>query len=237
MALLLAADFGAHFETVNVPVALPLNLAHWTLATQELPHPVAEVNVNWLAAPAALVPPGVVTVTWTVSASSTAGDTAVIDVSSLTVKLVAVPPKLTAVAPVKAIPVIVTDVPPATGPLLGPTFETVGAATNVNWSLVLVELVPPAVVTVTSTVPAGADGDTAVIDVSPATEKLAAGVAPNDTAVAPVNPVPAMVRLVPPAAGPTVAEMPVTLGGAMKVGARTRKALDDALYTSLPYGS
>ena len=84
-----------------------------------------------------------------------AGDVAVIDVSLLTVKPVAaVAPKFTAVAPVNPVPVIVTDVPPAAGPLLGVTLVTVGAPTNVNWSFALVALVPPTVVTLTSTVPA-----------------------------------------------------------------------------------
>jgi hypothetical protein len=36
-------------------------------------------------------------------------------------------PKSTAVAPVKPVPVIVTLVPPAVGPLLGLTLVTVGA--------------------------------------------------------------------------------------------------------------
>ena len=45
-----------------------------------------------------------------------------------TVKLLAgVEPKLTAVAPVKPVPVIVTTVPPATGPEVGLRPETVGA--------------------------------------------------------------------------------------------------------------
>ena len=50
--------------------------------------------------------------------------------SSTTVTPVAaVAPKSTAVAPVKPVPVIVTDVPPATGPLVGLTPVTVGART------------------------------------------------------------------------------------------------------------
>ncbi len=62
-----------------------------------------------------------------------AGEVAVICVAELTVKLVAfVLPNLTAVAPVKLAPVIVTDVPPAVGPLEGETFVTVGAETYVN---------------------------------------------------------------------------------------------------------
>ena len=41
----------------------------------------------------------------------------------------AVPPNVTAVAPVKLVPVMVTDVPPAAGPEFGLTLVTVGAAT------------------------------------------------------------------------------------------------------------
>jgi hypothetical protein len=52
---------------------------------------------------------------------------AVIEVSELTVKLVAeMPPKVTALAPVNAVPVIVTDVPPAVLPLVGLTLVTDG---------------------------------------------------------------------------------------------------------------
>ena len=85
--------------------------------------------MNWSAALVALVPPGVVTVTSTVPAVP-AGAVAVIWVALLTVKLVAaVAPKLTALAPVKLVPVIVTEVPPAVGPAVGLTPVTVGAAT------------------------------------------------------------------------------------------------------------
>ena len=59
-----------------------------------------------------------------------AGEVAVIDVAELTVKPVAaVAPNLTAVAPVKPVPVIVTLVPPAVGPAVGEIEVTVGAAT------------------------------------------------------------------------------------------------------------
>ena len=58
-----------------------------------------------------------------------AGEVAVIEVSLLTVKPVAaVAPKFTAVAPVKPVPVTVTDVPPPVEPLVGLTLVTVGAA-------------------------------------------------------------------------------------------------------------
>jgi|ERR1700683_2179099 len=74
-----------------------------------------------------LVPDGAVTVTSTVAAVC-AGDTAVIEVGELTVKLVAaIAPNITALAPVKLVPVIVTAVPPAAVPLVGDSFLTAGA--------------------------------------------------------------------------------------------------------------
>jgi hypothetical protein len=73
-----------------------------------------------------LVPIGVVTVTYTVPAVS-AGESAVIEVAELTVKLVALlEPKLTDVAPSRLEPVMVTAVPPAAGPLVVESFSTVG---------------------------------------------------------------------------------------------------------------
>ena len=81
----------------------------------------------------ALVPPSVVTVTAVVSAASAGGATTVICVSESTVKSNHVTsPKATEVAPVKPVPVIVTAVPPATGPEVGERSVTVGSATNVN---------------------------------------------------------------------------------------------------------
>src|SRR6185312_15131514 len=81
----------------------------------------------WSAALVALVPAGVVTVTSTTPAAAPVGAVTVIEVSLLTVKLAAaIAPKLTAVAPRKFVPVIVTTVPPASGPLLGETLMTVG---------------------------------------------------------------------------------------------------------------
>jgi len=69
-----------------------------------------------------------VTVTSTVPAAS-AGETAVIDVALFTVKLAAaVPPNVTAVAPVRFVPVIVTVVPPVVGPLFGLMAVTAGLA-------------------------------------------------------------------------------------------------------------
>jgi hypothetical protein len=58
-----------------------------------------------------------------------AGVVAEIWVSSVKEKLVAaVPPKVTAVTPVKSVPVMVTLVPPASGPEAGDTVLMVGAS-------------------------------------------------------------------------------------------------------------
>jgi hypothetical protein len=142
----------------------------------------------------------------------------VISVSETTVKDAAgVAPKSTAFAVVKSVPVIVTGVPPAVGPALGTTELTVGSAMNVNWSAGEVAEVPPAVVTVTSTVPTASAGEVVVISVSETTVNDAAGVAPKWTDVAPVKWVPVIVTGVPPPLGPDVGAMEVTVGTSAKV--------------------
>lgn len=73
-------------------------------------------------------------------------------------------PNFTALSPVKFVPVIVTLVPPATGPPEGDIEVTVGPATYVKMSDGDCALIPPGVVTVTSTTPVPG-GATAVIDV------------------------------------------------------------------------
>ena len=76
----------------------------------------------------ALAPTGVVTMTSTVARPS-AGETAVAEVAETTVKLVAaVVPKSTALAPVKPVPVMVTEVAPAGRPATGLMALTVGEA-------------------------------------------------------------------------------------------------------------
>jgi hypothetical protein len=85
--------------------------------------------VKWSALLVLLVPPGPVTVMSTVVPDVPAGDTAVIWFAELTEKLTAaVLPNFTAVAPVKPVPVMVTDEPPAAGPFDGETLLTVGTA-------------------------------------------------------------------------------------------------------------
>ena len=76
----------------------------------------------------------------------------------------------------------------------------------------MTEVVPPAVVTVMSTVPADPAGAVAVIWVAEFTVKLEALVAPNLTAVAPDKLVPVITTLVPPAVGPLVGETEATVG-------------------------
>ena len=74
------------------------------------------------------MPDGAVTLTSTVPGTP-GGATAVICVAESTLKLVAaVVPKVTAVAPVRFSPVIVTAVPPAAGPFFGKSFLMIGAA-------------------------------------------------------------------------------------------------------------
>jgi hypothetical protein len=75
-----------------------------------------------------LVPPGVVTKTLAVPAVPD-GVVAVMLVELPTFTAVAaVPPIVTVVAPVKLVPVMVTDCPPASGPDVGLIALTVGAA-------------------------------------------------------------------------------------------------------------
>ena len=77
---------------------------------------------------AALVPPGVVTRMLAVPAVP-AGVVAVMEVALTTTTLVAAaPPRVTLVAPVKLVPVMVTDWPPAVGPVDGLIALTAGAA-------------------------------------------------------------------------------------------------------------
>src|SRR5712692_1387328 len=141
------------------------------------------------------------------------GLVATMAVSEITVKLAAVVPNFTPVAPVNVLPIIVTASPPAALPLVAVTAVTLGneAALYVNWSPVPVADVPANVVTRTSTVPAASGGDVVVIDVADTTVKLAATV-PKLTDVAPVKFVPVIVRSVPPPVVPLVVLRLVTVG-------------------------
>jgi hypothetical protein len=134
-------------------------------------------------------------------------------------------PNFTAVAAVRLVPVIVTEVPPVFSPIFGNTEPTVGNATYVNRSAEVVALVPPAVVTVTSTV-LDPGGLVAVIWVALETENEAAAAEPNFTAVAAVKLVPVIITGVPPAPDPPFGVMPVTVAarglGPLNVSALAR---------------
>src|SRR5438552_966256 len=86
------------------------------------------------------VPPGVVTLSGPLVAPL--GTVAAIEVEEFTVKLLLVPLTRTAVAPVKAVPLIVTLVP--TGPLAGVKPVIVGAFTTVTLTAAEVAVLPAA---------------------------------------------------------------------------------------------
>jgi hypothetical protein len=151
------------------------------------------------------VPFGVVTAIGPVVAP--VGTVAVIWVFELTVKVAATPMNLTEVAPVKFVPVIVTDVP--TGPLVGLNDVIVGAPAPVTVKFVALVAVPPGVVTAIGPVVAPV-GTVAVICVLKFTVKLAAAVPPKVTAVAPVKPAPMITTEVP--TGPLVGVNEVMIG-------------------------
>lgn len=135
--------------------------------------------------------------------------TASIVVAEVTVNEVAgVPPKLTAVAPVKLRPVIVTVVPvPA---LVGLNDDIAGADTKVKPASVAV---PKGVVRLT--VPEVPVATTASTEVAELTVNEVAGVPPKSTAVAPSRFVPVMVTVFPAPAEVGVSE--VMVGGSPKV--------------------
>src|SRR2546426_1392329 len=150
------------------------------------------------------VPPAVVTLSGPVVAPL--GTVAWIAVAELTVELALTPLNVTAVAPVKFVPLIVTPVP--TGPLVGAKLVIVGAFETMTVNALELVAVPPAVVTLSG--PAVAPlGTVAWIAVAELTVKFA--LTPlNVTAVAPVKFVPLIVTLVP--TGPLVGAKLVIVG-------------------------
>jgi hypothetical protein len=121
-------------------------------------------------------------------------------------------------------PVMVTVVPPATGPLGGEIAVMLGGATNVNESLFDTALTPPGVVTLTSTGPLPSGGEMAVIIESLTTVTGRAGCEPKKTAVAPESPVPVITTLVPPAVEPVEVESAESRGAGTNEGARSKVA-------------
>jgi len=143
-------------------------------------------------APLVAVPNGVVTLILPVTAPT--GTVALIWVAEFTAKLAPTPPNRTAVAPVKAVPVIVTAAPAL--PLVGENEEILGAALVIVKFVALVA-VPPGVVTVIFPVTAPLGTVVVICVPDEFTENELATTPPNFTAVAPVRPVPLMVTEVP----------------------------------------
>jgi hypothetical protein len=154
-------------------------------------------------------PLGFVTVIFPVEAP--AGTVAVILVDEFTVNLAETPPNLTAVVPVKFVPLIVTDVP--TGPLVGENEEIVGFAGVVTVNAVSLQSDPPGVVTQIFPVVAP-EGTVAVIFVAELTLNVV-DVPANVTLVAPDRFVPLIVTEVP--TGPLVGENDEMTGAAITV--------------------
>src|SRR6266508_2299309 len=153
------------------------------------------------------VPAGVVTLILPVTAPT--GTVTLIWVAEFTAKLAPTPPNRTAVAPVKAVPVIVTAVPVL--PLVGENEEILGAAL-VTVKFVALVAVPPDVVTVIRPVVAP-DGTFVSIRVPWAfTVNDAAATPLNRTAVAPPKPLPLIRTEVP--TGPLVGENEEIVGAA-----------------------
>lgn len=150
------------------------------------------------------VPPGVVT---DIVPEVPLPTTAVILVDDTTVREVAaVPPKLTSVAPVKSVPVMVTVAPAL--PLVGVNEVMVGAGIKINPARVAVP-----VGAVTEIFPEVPVPTTAVIVVGDTIVNDAAVVPPNETSVTLVKLVPVIVMTVPVA--PLEGVKPVMVGGKM----------------------
>ena len=200
-----AADMEVALTTVNVIAGAPLNLTA-VVPVKLLPvivmfcpmDPLAGVKevmegVGMTVKLVALlaVPPGVVTESLPLLAPL--GTDAVMEVALTKVNVIAgVPLNLTAVAPVKLLPVIVTFCP--IGPLTGVKEVMDGAGMTVKFDALLA--VPPGVVTESFPLlaPLGTD---AVMEVALTTLNVVAAVPLNNTAVAPEKFVPVKYTLCP----------------------------------------
>ncbi len=153
------------------------------------------------------VPPGVVTVIVPVVPLPTVAFRVV---ALVTLKeAAATPPKVTAVTPVKLVPVMVTTVPAA--PLLGENEVIVGAGMKVKVPVLVA--VPPGLVTVIA--PLAPLPTVAVIALALTTLKVVAAWPPMATTVVPVKLLPVMVTTVP--VPPLLGENEVIVGAEMTV--------------------
>ena len=121
-------------------------------------------------------------------------------------------PNFTAVAPKSPVPVIVTVVVPELGPVTGLNEVIVGTGATKLYFVLLAVAVPPAVVTLTDTVPAAWGLVMALMVVGLVTVKLLAVVVPNFTELAAKRPVPVIVTVVVPEVVPEVGVNEVIVG-------------------------
>lgn len=161
---------------------------------------------------AGLVPLGVFTVTYTVPVPP--GDSTVTDVAETVLMVPEVEPNMTVSAPVKLVPATVTSVPPAVDPVFGDRAVTVGGGLVGTYTKDSELLLPPAVSTVTNTVPVPA-GDVAEHSVS--IQVALTGDPPNLTSVTPDRFVPLTCTGVPPDALPAPGSMLVRVGAGTTV--------------------
>jgi len=115
-------------EPVNVTVVPPAS-GPWLGVNEVIP------SATYVKSPGAVASPYCVPLTVTGTAPVPAGVVATISVSETTLNSVhSLPPKVTLVAPVKPVPVMVTGVPPASGPLVGvkPTITVSGLAGSIT---------------------------------------------------------------------------------------------------------
>ena len=141
-----------------------------------------------------------------------AGVIQVIAVALTTVNDVAsTPPIVSEVAPVKSLPLIVTNVPPFVLPDSGKIPVTAAGVTKVKDENIV--LGPPPVRTITPTAPALLRGVLQVSVVSSTTVILVAAALPNITDVAAVRFVPVIVTIFPPRILPAGGEISLITGG------------------------
>jgi hypothetical protein len=178
--------------------------------------------VNRSVVTAELSPPGVTTRTATEVPAIPAGLVTVSRVppASTTTVVPETVPNVTLITVKSPLPVMLTRVPPAAGPLVGEIEDTTGTGTVYRYTSALVAaVVPPGVVTEIATVPAACGGAVALMVVAERIVNVA-GTVPNRTAVAPVVVValsklaPWIVTVVPPNVVPVCGVTALIDGGA-----------------------
>src|SRR5262249_12235010 len=139
-----------------------------------------------------------------------AGEVQVMVVAFMTTTLVAaLPPKDTVAPLTKPVPVMVTGVPPAAGPLLGVTLVTDGALLKLSLALAVEGRGAAGPV---ASARLGPGGEVQVMVVAFMSSTLVAALPPKATVAPLTKPVPVRVTGVPPAAGPLLGLTLVTVG-------------------------